>query len=281
MTDRRDYFSVRTGRLEVNAQMDLQVLRKCFVSTYSSFENRGFFQEHLGTNCVDGYIQGKVGDLETYAFIKLRRDNLFPIWRRQNDLCEDEIFDLIEFLFDHASEPVGSGRYHDWHDCGYHCSHFKKGNAPEEFRGAVNEFLKDFGEGFELSKAGEILVLPDRALEPLLHAPVPAGDPANVTKRVDAAVLKFRRWNATEEERRDAIRDLADVLEFLRPQLKGVLDYRDERDIFNIANNFGIRHHNPQQKTNYDKAVWFSWIFYFYLATIHAALRLIQKKRSK
>jgi len=39
-----------------------------------------------------------------------------------------------------------------------------------------------------------------------------------------------------------------------------------------LANNFGIRHHNERQKTDYD-ALWLNWMFYFYLSTIHVLLR--------
>ena len=79
------------------------------------------------------------------------------------------------------------------------------------------------------------------------------------------------------DERRDAVRDLADVLEYLRPQVKAVLQKKDESALFEIANNFSIRHHNAQQQGDYDKAIWYSWMFYFYLATIHAAVRLIER----
>lgn len=68
------------------------------------------------------------------------------------------------------------------------------------------------------------------------------------------------------------------MLEFLRPKLEQVLTSKDESDLFNTANNFGIRHHNERQKTDYDKSIWYSWMFYYYLATIHAALRLIEKQ---
>ena len=98
-----------------------------------------------------------------------------------------------------------------------------------------------------------------------------------MTARVEAAIHKFRRHRSSIEDRRDAVRDLADVLEYLRPKLKEVLVSKDEQDLFNIANNFGIRHHREGQKTDYDKAIWLSWVFYFYLATIHAAVRLIEK----
>lgn len=37
----------------------------------------------------------------------------------------------------------------------------------------------------------------------------------------------------------DAVLDLADVLEFLRPKLKETLLSKDEQDLFNIAKKFG------------------------------------------
>jgi hypothetical protein len=92
--------------------------------------------------------------------------------------------------------------------------------------------------------------------------------------------LKFRRRSSTGEDRRDAVRDLADVLEFLREETKKVLNRDDERDLFNLANNFGIHHHKPGKKTDYDQAIWHSWMFYHYLATIHACVRLIEKAKN-
>jgi hypothetical protein len=52
---------------------------------------------------------------------------------------------------------------------------------------------------------------------------------------------------------------------------------KDESAIFELANSFAIRHHDPKQKSNYDRAIWYSWIFHFYLATYHAAIRLLIK----
>lgn len=274
----REYYSVRTGRLDEDAKVGLEILRWLFFATYQSFEDRGYYQERLGINCVDGFVEGTVGNLEIYSFRKLRRKGLFPIWQSHDNLSEDELFDLIEFLYDHISEPVqSSGVYHSWSECGYHYSEFVQGTAQGDFREEINDFLKDYGEGFELSIQGEILTLPGGALEPLLEATIPVEDTANISDRVEAAIRKFRQRRASIDERRGAIRDLADVLEFLRPQLKLVLNSSDEKDLFNIANNFGIRHHNANQKTNYDMPIWLSWIFYFYLATIHAAVRMIEK----
>jgi hypothetical protein len=76
------------------------------------------------------------------------------------------------------------------------------------------------------------------------------------------------------------IRALADVFEWLKKtkSLASVLDNKDESAIFDLANNFAIRHHDPKQKRHYDSAIWYSWIFHFYLATYHAVVRLLIKK---
>jgi hypothetical protein len=39
-----------------------------------------------------------------------------------------------------------------------------------------------------------------------------------------------------------------------------------------------LRHHNPQQKSSYDPEIWLDWMFYFYLSTIRAVLRMIERK---
>jgi hypothetical protein len=52
---------------------------------------------------------------------------------------------------------------------------------------------------------------------------------------------------------------------------------RDEGELFNIANSFAIRHHNPKQKTQYDSGVWLDWIFYSYLNSIELAKKLLKR----
>jgi hypothetical protein len=70
-------------------------------------------------------------------------------------------------------------------------------------------------------------------------------------------------------------------LEFIRPEIEKNISSKDESDLFNIVNNFGIRHHNTKQKTNYDRNIWLSWMFYYYLATLHACLRIIKKQKGE
>lgn len=99
--------------------------------------------------------------------------------------------------------------------------------------------------------------------------------------RITSANLLFRRHGSTIDDRRHAVHDLADVFEYLRPRVKSLLSKQDESDLFNIANNFEIRHHNEAQKADYDGNLWLSWMFYFYLATVHVLLRKIERDSAK
>jgi len=147
------------------------------------------------------------------------------------------------------------------------------------YRDAINPILYRYKK-VELSENGEILQSIEEGFEPLFNAPIPTSDDSIKTK-INSAIYKFRRVASTIDDRRDALRDLADGLEFLRDQIKTVFIKKDEADLFNIANSFGIRHHNVKQKTDYDTGIWHSWIFYCYLSTIHACLRLIERQNRK
>ena len=278
----RPYYSQRAGKLPASEPLELNDLKGVFVGLFRWFEDEGYFQESLGYHCVDrGFVPGSVGtDIETELLLTLRKKHLWPVDSTIDNWSEDDFFDMVEFLHDHVSKPT-KRHFHDFSDCGWHCSEFDREPGRAEYRQKLNRLLRAYDSGFELSGAGEVLSLADSGLDPLLEATVPHDDVDNIGARVDKAITKFRRRRSSYEDRRDAVRDLADVLEFLRPQLKQVLTSKDESDLFNIANNFGIRHHNSDQKVEYNGAVWLSWIFYYYLATIHATVRLIEKADAK
>jgi hypothetical protein len=275
---KRNYFSVRTGKITPDMAINLEVLKRLFLITYKKLNRDGYFQKYFGIDCEDGFIEGELGyDISAMIFVNLRKDNLFPVYEKLSNYSEDDLFDMIEFLHDHTSKGL-TGHYHQWNNCGYHYEEFNDQDGQKYFRDLVNPILKDYLTGFEISDNGEILRLSENGLSNLFEADIPTNDVENIKSRMDAAIIKFRRHKSTLDDRKDSIRELADVLEFLRPSVKKHLDKKDENDIFNIANNFGIRHHNKDQKTDYDKAIWYSWIFYFYLATIHSVLRMTKNK---
>lgn len=278
--NKRQYYSQRTGKKK--AEMDLTALRKIFFSIYQDFSNKAYFDEYLDDLCPDSDgNSGKIGNVSAYILRKLRKDNLWPIYDHYESFSEEDIFDLIEFLFDHVSIPIHKEtNFHSFYNHS-HYKYFDQEKGREEYRNTINEILSDYSQGYELGNNGEIYALLEEEFRPLLGASIPTGDQENVESKIAKAVNKFRRYGSTIDERREAVRNLADCLEYLRKDLLNVISQKDDGDLFNIANNFGIRHHNDKQKTNYESAIWLSWMFYFYLATIHAGLRLIEKQKLK
>jgi len=275
----RSYYSIRTGKHPLGSKLDLATLLRLFFAVYSDFERKGYFQEAFGLTCVDaGYVPGSIGeDVGAHFIVKLRKDNLWPIGEVYQNYTEEDLFDVIEFLYDYISKPI-DGWYHSWGDCGWHYKTFEQRPGQDEYRIRINEMLKDYGDGYELSQAGEIQILVIAGTEVLFESEPPEYDRENVDSRVTSAISIFRRYRSSLEDKRNAVKMLVDVLEFLKPKLKGVLNTTDESQLFQIANSFGIRHHTDKQKTDYDQVIWLDWMFYYYLATINATIRLITKK---
>ena len=132
---KRNYYSVRTGKHPLGGKFDINALQKLILAVYQKFEHDDYFQETFGFECVDaGYIEGTVGqNVEAYFFHQLRKDALWPIGTYIHGYSEDDVFDVIELLFDNISKPTG-GQYHAWNDCGYHYDTFDKPAGQSEYR---------------------------------------------------------------------------------------------------------------------------------------------------
>lgn len=274
------YYSVRTGANVNPLNADLQTLLKLFRGVYRTLHAQGFFQEAFGYNCKKrgNYVLGTLGqeDIRRYLSCRLNKTGLWPIAVKCLEYTEDDLFDVIEFLYDNTSQPTGEFRCDP---CGrFHKFQFSGESGKRFLRTKMNDLICVYKHGYELSTDGEVLTVPDAELRSLLEDPIPIYDARNVNGRIDVALRRFRNRHATLDDKHVAVRDLVDVLEFLKPKLKEVLTKKDESDLFNIANNFGIRHHNSRQRTNYDRDVWIPWLFSFYYSTIHAVLRRIKKE---
>jgi hypothetical protein len=273
----RQFYSIRNG-INPNLKglpLPLREILGLFVRLFSQMSQDGYFDETFGFICVDmGEVPGKVRDPELDMLFAIRKNGLWPIHEKAPFYSEDDFFDVLEFFHQCVSKPI-DGTMHSYNECGMHWETFNKVQGQQEFRTKVNVLLTHYQRSFEISINGEILHKPEAGFEPIFEADLPSKD-SNVISRVTTAVLRYRRHGATIDDRRQAVRDLADVLEYLRPQVKTLLTNADEKDLFNIANNFGIRHYNDKQRTAYDAGIWLSWMFYFYLSTIHVALRKIE-----
>jgi len=83
----------------------------------------------------------------------------------------------------------------------------------------------------------------------LLDASVPEGtDRDKITRKMEVAIRRFKTRGVSLDDRHAAVRDLVDVIEWLRDDMKDVMLPKDESDLFQIANGFAIRHHNRKQR---------------------------------
>ena len=102
---KRPYFSVRTGRHDGAVQFDLSMLQKLLRNLFLGFSERCYFQEAFGYHCVDdGQVPGLLGtDIAAQLFLPLRKPDLWPIDERISSYCDDDCFDVVEFLYDHVT----------------------------------------------------------------------------------------------------------------------------------------------------------------------------------
>lgn len=276
----RQYYSQRKGTNPNLKGLPLTDVLDLFVRVFVQLRADGYFDEAFGYVCVDaGEVDGKVRDPELEMLLTIRKKGLWPVPDKASFYQEDDLFDVLEFLYQYVSKPI-EGTMHSFGGCGMHWETFNQVLGRKEFREKINGVLAHYRQRYELSPDGEVLHKPEAGFEPIFDADLPTSD-KNVLSRVTAATLQYRRHGSTLDDRRQAVRDLADVLEYLRPKVKELLTSADEKDLFNIANNFGVRHHNDKQRTAYDTSIWLSWMFYFYLSTIHVVLRKIDHDATK
>jgi len=136
---RREYYSARTKKNPNVIRLDLPTLLKLFYSLYNDFEEKGFFQESFGYDCVDnGNVPGIFGSNIGAVFLrKLRKDYLWPIHACWEQYAEEDLFDVVELLFDTVSKPI-DGYYHDFGNCGMHYNKFEKQSGQNKFRSEIN-----------------------------------------------------------------------------------------------------------------------------------------------
>lgn len=246
----------------------------------SDAQDAGWFEEAFGFECVDsGFVPGTLGPrVNDRLMLVLGYKDTWPI--SAEDLAtwdDDRIFDMIEFLYDHVSAG-DDGWLHQFGECGWHHSSFTKEPAQGEFRTRVNELLALYNGGYELDLVGEIVRTAPAGLDPLIEARLPGLTAGNADHVADA-IRKFRSRSATRTDRRDAVRDLADVLESIRKDVKAHMFSKDEAALFEIANTFWIRHNKPAERRDYDHEAWWSWLFYLYLDSIALVTHIKEKQQ--
>ncbi len=274
----KKYYAERKG-LASNISLDFEKLRQAFFYIYKTLESKYYLQQAIGYVCVDaedGYVQGRWGsNPKIFVLMELRNDSLWPISSNIRNYSESDLFTMIEFLHDHVSEPT-KGQYHTWNDCGWHYYEFDQEVGQEEFRQQINRFLAVYDKGYNLTQGGEIQIIPPSGMTPLITQPIVTQDPQNIDERVDYAVRTYLHHSSGLQEKKDAVRTLADVLEYLQ---KSNIRFtkKDEGTLFQIINEFDIRHHRKNQQGVYDKELFYEWMFYTFLASIKLLVNYMLK----
>jgi hypothetical protein len=237
----RKYYPARKG----NEPLTLEVLKTTFAAAYQQLDDNGYFAESLGIASEFGRSRGLLGDNPDIYFVRhLRKKRLWPIVENLHFYSEDDLFGVIELLYDLASKPLGMA----W-------EHFDRAAGRILYRAEMNDILSDYKNGFQLNPDGEIVEKVDAGLEFLVSAELPQSVEDEIKQKVRDAVALYRSRNSSLSDRHNAVRMLADVFEKFRPELQKAITKKDEGDLFNIANNFAIRHNNDTQKADYDKAL--------------------------
>src|ERR1700730_16006250 len=134
------------------------------------------------------------------------------------------------------------------------------GDTAEDNREVVRERLNpDLGlhdPPMELTVGGQIVEGAPDELRPLLEEPLPEDVPLPIRRPFEAAVEQYRRRGATEDDKRSALKHLADVLEPMKGEIDESLLSADESALFQIANKFYIRHNTRTQQGKYDGEEW-------------------------
>ncbi len=273
----RDYYNRRVGKDGEQPRLTLVETAELIAEAYALIDNHGHLQRAFGFDCVDaGEVPGSEGSGIRMPFLLKTtiRINGAP---KEAIKSADEVFlfTFIEFVHDHVAKPAANtGRYHSYSSCGWHYSsdgEFDEATARSEWRSRVNTTLKFYDSGYQLSEAGEIEHLTPNGMTPLLQAQLPTKAKQADRDKVANAIRTFQLGRSTRPERKQAVRDLIDVLEFHRQQVKIHLLSKDESDLFNMANNFALRHHNDQQRDAYDDS-FLTWLFFLYLSTVQLIL---------
>jgi hypothetical protein len=272
----RDYYNRRAGKEGQPPRLTLPEVGRMLTTAYTLVEQQGYLQRSFGYTCVDaGTVAGLDGtDVRDALFLTTSIKIAGGVAEFLSDADDVGMFTLTEFVHDHIAKPVKGGYFHPWNNCGWHydcqADTFDEAEARAEWRGKINAFLKFYEDGYQLSPAGEIVRIEPDGTSRLVRAQLSPQVSSTDRGKVAAAVRTFHLGRSTREERKQAVRALADVLEFHRAAVKEHLS-KDEADLFNIANNFSIRHHRADQRDDYDDA-WLTWLFYSYLSTVHFVL---------
>lgn len=183
----------------------------------------------------------------------------------------DLFFDFIELMHPLAAEVdlTKTGKLS-----------FNKRRGQKTFRDIINPDLALFETPLQLLSNGQIVEISNRPVFELIEEALELADTEGLPKRtvtpIKNAVSSYAKRGATAEEKKQAVRELADSLESIKGSVHKHLLTADENELFQVANNFAIRHNNSKQKSDYNEEIWYDWMFHVNLAALLTVIRIMR-----
>lgn len=268
----KKYYAKRNGLLNQSLQISYDELLNYFYGIFKYFLNKGYFQvAFYGWYETDQWTSTEyqvfppilAPNPEIFFTTELNNKEVWPIPEYYENYDEATLFTVIEILYDSIGiYDQKTGKY-------------LSKDAKAEFVSSINNILKSYDSGYYLEPSlGYIMHIPNEALkEQLLYDEETL--PTEIYDKLSTASKMYYRFNANIEEKKKAISILADILENEREELKEILNNEYEipknphdKIIFEIVNNFNIRHNRADQKENYSKEIWYDWMMQYYTSVI-------------
>ncbi len=237
-------------------------------SVFSSLFKKYFTQKKAYLNIYPEYTPE---ELNRFFTLYTKDDKLVPEKFDKNINTEEELFDMIEvglhFLSDNYRTKVNSNRaflleikHHDI----------------EKFGNESKEALKQYGYTI---KEGTVQKLPESEFAPLADSVEPILDSKKyLNSRFNQAQKLFYKKDASLEDKRSACIELAAIAEKLRKDAKKLEVSSDFEDLFNIVNNFDIRH-NKKTTKKIEMVETLDWIFYAFINSIVFYFKMIDRSK--
>lgn len=273
----KQYYAERHGLIENKLSLSLTDLRSFFHQTYNYFYKKGYFKAAFeGIDEIDSW--GNETQLleptmapspQVFFSVNVQDVQVWPIYEYVDYYDEKTLFTVIEILYDHIAKYEYAEHEPD------------KKTAQSEFAEHINNILRAYKDGYYLvPSTGFIMEQPNQALKEQLEY---TGEeiPPDVFKQLKSASQNYYRFDSDEETKKKAIASLADILENVRKEAKELFNSKfnipkNEHDklIFELVNNYNIRHDNQQQKKDYSKDIWYDWMMQYYTSTIIAFFKV-------
>lgn len=270
------YWSARHGAATGGYRRGPNQLRSDFTQFISSLHVHGYLNQALSKLRIDD-SDGAESDLEVLLADRLGVLGLWPL--RPADWDENTFYDLVEIFHDLVARPR-TRHGHRKYSYSRRYSDFAADTGRALYRWKVNKLLESAAVELRLASDGEdvgrLVHVADDARTDLIERALATSAP-NVASRVEHAIALFRRRGATEHDKRSAAITLAGILEERRALIRAEVGKKDEGALFNLANEFAIRHQRRNQRGDYDPA-FLDWIVWWYLATIELTNRILARQ---